>query len=79
MAHRTEYKSVRFRDAARVQAGKTRQEIEAIGGVRLIRVTDDGRDDLFVVSPGMAQVDVPWSNVASATRAPEVVKEKATK
>lgn len=79
MANRTEYRSVRFRDPARVQAGKTRTEIEALGGVRLVRVTDEQRDDLLVITNGVNGAEVPWTNIASAIRAVEPAKDKAVK
>lgn len=71
----TEYKSVRFKSVARVVPGSPKQEIAAIAGrtgsaaVKLTRVTDSERDDLVIVS-AMGTIDVPWTNVASAERAP---------
>jgi hypothetical protein len=69
-ARRIEYKSVELKSAGRITLGRGKQTgIQAGNGVRLLRVTEDGRDDLYVsgssVSPG---TEIPWSNVASAVR-----------
>jgi hypothetical protein len=73
---KTDYVSVRFRYAARVMPGKPRLEIDASDRIKLTRVTDGGRDELHVAGVGI-RAEVPWSNVASATRA--AVEAKASK
>lgn len=67
-ARSTEYKAVRFQSSARVHGGATKDDVSAIGGVTLTRITDGVRDDLVIAKPGLPTVDVPWSNVASAER-----------
>lgn len=72
---RTEYISVRFCYASRVRPGKPVFELDARGTVKLFRVTEEGRDTLYV-SGTNSPVEVPWSNIASATRAPSAEKAK---
>jgi hypothetical protein len=69
-ARSQEYKAVRFKTSARVHGGTAKDDISAIGGVSLTRITDGVRDDLVIEKPGLPTVDVPWSNVASAERMP---------
>ena len=74
---RTEYASVRFCYVGRVLPGKPITEIEARDGRSLIRVTEEGRDDLYIVGTGITGiVEIPWSNVASAQRAASSPKGK---
>lgn len=75
---RTEYTSVRFCYPARVKPGKPSVEIDARGSIKLYRITEGGRDTLHVVGSGLADApEIPWSNVASASRAPEAKGKKS--
>lgn len=72
MSTTTEYARVTFK--ARTFVGRqSRDGIGAKNGVRLVRVTEDGRDDLRVSGPGFADTwEVPWSNIASGVQARQV-------
>lgn len=66
----TPYKSVEFKFRARVVLGVARvASVEALKGVKLLRVTDEGRDDLCIDGPQILPgTEVPWSNVTAAIR-----------
>lgn len=70
MAKRTEYAAVVFKTPCRVLEGRGKVgDIEATQGVRLVRVTEDGRDDLIIGGKGVPEgTEVPWNNVASGRR-----------
>lgn len=60
----TEYTNVTFRIRTKIH-GSTVAALSSKNGFKLLRVTEDGRDDLTVASARGA-CEVPWSNVASA-------------
>jgi hypothetical protein len=75
MAKKTiQYRSIEFIAPVRVYHGVKQDSIDALDGIQLIRVVDEGRDDLMVVVDEKRNVsipkgvEVPWSNVASAIR-----------
>lgn len=68
MPTRTEYQSITFHSPVRILAGRgPTDSIEAIDPIRLVRVTDTERDDLFIGGVEL-KVEVPWSNVSGAIR-----------
>ncbi len=60
----TEYGRVTFRVRTHV-CGATQVAMSAKNGAKLVRITEDGRDDL-IVTTSRGTSEVPWSNVASA-------------
>jgi len=73
---KTDYSSVRLCFPARVVPGKPKTEIDASDRIKLTRVTEEGRDSLFVGGGMPRPVEIPWSNVACATRAEVKPAEK---
>lgn len=74
---KSEYQSVEFKAPARVYPGRIKaNNVDAVKGIRLVRLTGDGKDDLIVGGPGVTpHLEIPWTNVASATRLPPPPKE----
>jgi hypothetical protein len=68
--NRTKLKSVELKYAARVVLGRAKStSVNAVDGLELVRVTEDGRDDVYVRGNSVQEgTIIPWDNVASAVR-----------
>lgn len=66
---KTEYQSVVFPPGTSV-FGRITRAMSHRDGVKLERVTEDGRDDLVITKPGREPWDVPWAQVRGGLRAP---------
>lgn len=55
-----EYSNVVFPPGVIIH-GKTTRAMSSKDGRKLVRVIEDGRDDLVVTSPGREEFHVPWS------------------
>jgi hypothetical protein len=58
---KTEYSNIKV--PLNTILGATTQALSNRNGVRLTRVTEDGRDDLVVTRPGKQTVHLPWAQV----------------
>lgn len=67
----TNYKRLDLKHPVRVFVGRMKtNSVESTGNIRLIRVTDEGRDDVAIDGDGIPRGTViPWSNVAGALQA----------
>ncbi len=59
-------------------AGATVTAMTTRAGVTLTRVTEEGRDDLIIVSKGRTY-EIAWSQIKGAIRAPVQPTAKASK
>lgn len=75
---KTEYSSVVFPPGTTVR-GRITRALSSREGVKLTRVTADGRDDLVIEKPGLEPWDVPWAQVRGGLRTPEAKPKPARK
>ena len=66
---KTEYSNAVFPPGTTIH-GRVTRAIGTRDGVKLTRVTEDGRDDLVIEKAGREPWDVPWAQVRGALRMP---------